>query len=120
MKTSRDFICLSYKYTDYLIEKKLIAGSLYLEQKNQNLSSLNSELFDKNISVINLDTLISQSFFDAGVSKEKMLIRLNDFFLETTAQAFVKTIPLDQFKMFGTLMDAFFQKKGEKEKNFTR
>lgn len=112
MKTNRDFICLSYKYTDYLIEKDAISGSLYFEQKKNTSLSRETEILGKNATVVNLDFLIKQAFWDSGVSQESMVIKVGEKYIETSAQAFVKSISLSEFKMFGSVMDKFFQKRG--------
>jgi len=112
LKTNRNFICLTYKYTDYLIEKELVTGSVYFEQSSNSSISMNSIIPDKDCSIVDFDKLIFNTFSDSGVSREKMLIKIQDYYLDTKAQAFVCQIPLNEFKLFGKIMDSFLQKNG--------
>lgn len=111
MKTSREFICLSYKNTDYLIEKSDVSGSLYESEQQLNFSH-KTQASEKNNSAIDFDCLIAKDFNDSGLSGEKMIIRIGKVFIETTALAFVKTIPLSELRLFGNMMDEYFHKKG--------
>lgn len=112
MSHNVDFICLSYKKYDYLIRKDLISASFYLGAKTTDDFSHKTEILGKMENVISLDFIISKEFLDEGKSDESMVIKLRDSFYETTAEAFVKSIDLGEFRFFGKTMDFYCNNSG--------
>ncbi|MCQ2592847.1 MAG: hypothetical protein MJ188_08690 [Treponema sp.] len=129
MNLTADFICFSYKNADYLFEKNVISESLYFPQKNELVLSHQANFRQKEVQIINLDFLVFTLFEDQLVSTENMLMILNKpditisttkstsfknpvQYLETTAHASVKKIPLQDFKLFGNLMNDYCFKNG--------
>lgn len=111
MKTA-DFICLSYKKSDFLIEKDLINASTYSGQKKELRFSRLAQVLGREVQVINFDFLVNKAFHDEGISDECMILKIHERYFETSAEAFVKSIELKELKLFGSIMDAFCQQKG--------
>lgn len=112
MKTNADFICLSYQNSDYLIEKELVSSSIFFGNKPELNYSRKATLLDKKITIINFDYLAAEAFNDKGRSDQNMLMKIENNYLETTAEAFVKNIQLSEFKLFGEMLNDYCQKKG--------
>lgn len=112
MNPSADFICLSYKNFEYLIEKKLVGSSQYLGTKTFEGFSREISIDNEIKNLINLDFIISKTFNDSGKSEDSMILKIADCFYETTAEAFVKSISLNEFRFFGNPIDNFSQNCG--------
>lgn len=112
MKTTADFICLSYKKSDFLIEKDLISVSTYSGQKKELRFSRLAQVLGREVQVINFDFLVNRAFHDEGISDECMILKIHGQYYETSAEAFVKSIELKELKLFGSIMDTFCQQKG--------
>lgn len=107
-----DFICLSYKNTDFLIEKSVIASSYYLGLKKSEEYSREISVEGKKVSAINFDYIVNRIFSDIGKSEESMVLKVGKLFLESSGLPYVKSIKISDFSLFGTVVDKFCEKKG--------
>lgn len=113
MKTNIEFICLSYRNADYLMEKKDITESFFYHSKGSSMEFFHRDTIQGcEADIINFDHLAAEAFHDDSSSQESMLMKAGSFFIETSAQAFVKNIPLSTFKLLGSKMDIHCQKNG--------
>ena len=112
MKTSVNFICLSYKNADYLIEKNLISASNYIGAKQEPAFSRLAKVLGREVQVVSFDYLVSRAFNDEGIQDECMVLKIDGNYYETSAESFVQAIELKDFKLFGAVMDDFCQYKG--------